>query len=162
DVAVVVVTDSSARLSAEVRSRWAIRQVPLHVLVDGTDLRDGIDPVPHDIHNRPNVTTAGATPLELSEAYRSALADSDGDGDVDEHISAALSGTSGSAVQAARKSGPAERVVNPRSAARGDGFVAFAAARAAADAAALDAVEPAARAAVSRSHAFIVVHRRDN
>jgi DegV family protein with EDD domain len=161
-VAVVVVTDSSARLSAEVRSRWAIRQVPLHVLVDGTDLRDGIDPVPHDIHNRPNVTTAGATPLELSEAYRSALADSDGDGVVAVHISAALSGTFGSAVQTAREFGPAVRVVNSRSAAMGVGFVALAAARAAADGADLDAVEAAARAAVSRSHAFIVVHRLDN
>src|SRR5690606_41105874 len=128
DVAVVVVTDSSARLSAEVRSRWAIRQVPLHVLVDGTDLRDGIDPVPHDIHNRPNVTTAGATPLELSEAYRSALADSDGDGVVAVHISAALSGTFGSAVQTARELGPAVRVVHSRSAATGVGFVALAAA----------------------------------
>ncbi|MGH3580201.1 MAG: DegV family protein, partial [Mycobacterium sp.] len=49
-----------------------------------------------------------------------------------------------------------------RSAAMGIGFVALAAARAAATGAELDAVEAAARAAVPRGHVFIVVHRLDN
>jgi DegV family protein with EDD domain len=44
----------------------------------------------------------------------------------------------------------------------GTGFVALAAARAAATGADLDTVADAASAAVSRSHAFIVVHRLDN
>ena len=34
------------------------RGVPLHVLVDGTDLRDGVDDVPYDIHDRARVTTS--------------------------------------------------------------------------------------------------------
>jgi len=42
------------------------------------------------------------------------------------------------------------------------GFVALAAARAAADGADLDTVTQAAAAAVSRNHGFIVVHRLDN
>ena len=50
---VVVVTDSSSRLPADVREKWAIRVVPLHILVDGSDLRDGVDDIPDDIHNRP-------------------------------------------------------------------------------------------------------------
>ncbi|MGV0835169.1 DegV family protein [Mycolicibacterium thermoresistibile] len=161
-MAVVVVTDSSALLTAEDRTRWSIRQVPLHVLVEDTDLRDGIDPVPYDIHDRPNVTTAGAAPTELGQTYRTALADSGGDGVVAVHISAALSSTVSSAVQTAREFGAAVRVVNSRSAAMGVGFVALAAARAAAGGADLDAVEAAARAAVPRSRAFIVVHRLDN
>jgi DegV family protein with EDD domain len=78
------------------------------------------------------------------------------------HLSAALSSTFGSAVGVAREFGPAVRVVNSRSAAAGVGFVALAAARAAADGDDLDAVEAAARAAVPRGHAFIVVHRLDN
>lgn len=159
---VIVVTDSSSRLAPDELKQNDIRQVPLHVLVDGVDLRDGVDPVPYDIHDHAHVTTAGATPAELVDTYRQALHDSGGDGVVAVHISAALSSTVGSAVQAAREFGPAVRVVNSRSAAMGVGFVALAAARSAATGADLDAVEAAARAAMPRGHAFIVVHRLDN
>jgi DegV family protein with EDD domain len=161
-MAVVVVTDSSSRLGADECKQWDIRQVPLHVLVDGTDLRDGIDELPYDIHERPRVTTSGATPLELSEIYRQALHDSDGDGVVAVHISAALSSTFSAAVHVAREFGSAVRVVNSRSAAMGVGFTALAAARSAQAGADLDAVEAEARSAVHRSHAFIVVQRLDN
>ena len=160
-MAVVVVTDSSSRLQPDECKRWGIRQVPLHILLDGTDLRDGVDDVPHDIHDR-HATTAGATPAELADAYREALADSGGDGVVGVHISAALSSTFSSAVQAAREFGPSVRLVNSRSTAMGTGFVALAAARSAESGADLDAVEAAARAAVPRGHAFIVVNRLDN
>jgi DegV family protein with EDD domain len=161
-MAVVVVTDSSSRLRSELRDDLAIRQVPLHILDDGADLRDGIDPLPYDIHDRARVTTAGASPAELAAVYRQALADSDGDGVVAVHISAALSSTYSSAALAAREFGHAVRVVNSRSAAMGVGFVALAAARSARTGAVLDEVEAAARAAVPRGHAFIVVHRLDN
>jgi fatty acid kinase fatty acid binding subunit len=159
---VVVVTDSSSRLQSDELKQFDIRQVPLHVLVDGTDLRDGVDDLPYDLHDRPRVTTAGATPAELAETYRQALSDSDGDGVVAVHLSAALSSTYSSAVQAAREFGSAVRVVNSRSAAMGVGFVALAAAGSAASGADLDAVEAEARSAVPRNHAFIVVHRLDN
>jgi DegV family protein with EDD domain len=159
---VVVVTDSSCCLQSDELKQFDIRQVPLHVLVDGTDLRDGVDDLPYDIHDRPRVTTAGATPAELDETYRQALSDSDGDGVVAVHLSAALSSTYSSAVQAAREFGSAVRVVNSRSAAMGVGFVALAAAGSAASGADLDAVEAEARSAVPRNHAFIVVHRLDN
>jgi fatty acid kinase fatty acid binding subunit len=159
---VVVVTDSSSRLGPDECKQLDIRQVPLHVLVDGVDLRDGVDDVPYDIHDRPHVTTAGATPAELAEIYQQALTDSDGDGVVAVHLSAALSSTYGSAVLTAREFGPAVRVVNSRSAAMGVGFVAMAAGRAASAGADLDAVEAAARSAQSRGHVFVVVHRLDN
>lgn len=159
---VVVVTDSSSRLTPEDLKRWGIRQVPLHVLVDDDEMRDGVDAVPYDIHSRARVTTAGATPAELVETYREALADSGGDGVVAVHISAALSSTFSSAVQAAREFGPAVRVVNSRSAAMGVGFVALAAARSSESGADLDTVEAAARSALPRVHAYIVVHRLDN
>ena len=161
-MAVVVVTDSSSRMPAEVRDEWKIREVPLHVLDDGVDLRDGVDPLPLDIQDRPKVTTAGAAPTELADVYRQALADSNGDGVVAVHISAALSSTYSSAVLAAREFGAGVRVVNSRSAAMGVGFVALAAAQSAGSGADLDAVEAAARAAVPRGRAFIVVHRLDN
>jgi DegV family protein with EDD domain len=159
---VVVVTDSSCRLHADELKQFDIRQVPLHVLVDGTDLRDGVDELPYDIHDRPRVTTAGASPAELAELYQQALNDSDGDGVVAVHLSAALSSTYSSAVLTAREFGSGVRVVNSRSAAMGVGFVALAAARAAASDADLDAVEAAARSAQSTGHVFVVVHRLDN
>jgi len=161
-MAVTVVTDSSARLRPDELQQWGIRQVPLHVMVDGKDLRDGIDPVPYDVHDRAHVTTAGAAPADLTEAYRKALAGSGGDGVVAVHLSAALSSTFSTAAAAALEFGPAVRVVNARSAASGVGFVAVAAARSSAAGDDLDAVEAAARSAVPRGRAFIVVHRLDN
>ena len=161
-MAVVIVSDSSSCLPADERKHWDIREVPLHVLVDGMDLRDGIDDVPYDIHDRPKVTTAGATPAELVQTYRQALTDSNGDGVVAVHLSAALLSTYSAAVTAAREFGPAVRVVNSRSAAMGVGFVAMAAARCAAAGADVDTVEAAARSALSRAHVFLVVHRLDN
>lgn len=157
-----MVTDTSSRLPVEELARWNIRQVPLHVLVDELDLRDWVDTIPNDIHERAHVTTSGATPGELGMAYRRALADSGGDGVIAVHLSAALSSTFSSAVTAAREFGPAVRVVNSRSAAMGVGFVALSAARCAASGADLDAVEAAARSAVPRGSAFIVVHRLEN
>lgn len=159
---VVVVSDSSSRLPPDELKRWDIREVPLHVLVDGADLRDGIDELPYDIHDRPKVTTAGATPAELVETYRQALADSGGHGVVAVHLSAALSSTYSAAATAAREFGSSVRVVNSRSAAMGVGFVALAAAQSACTGCDIDAVEAAARSALSRSHVFLVVHRLDN
>jgi DegV family protein with EDD domain len=160
-MAVVVVTDASSRLPADLLEKWAIRVVPLHILLDGHDLRDGVDDVPEDIYKQ-HATTAAATPAELANAYQQALADSGGDGVVAVHISSALSGTCGAAQRTAADLDPAIRVVDSKSAAMGTGFVALAAARAAAASADLDAVAGAARSAVSRGHAFVVVHRLDN
>jgi DegV family protein with EDD domain len=53
-------------------------------------------------------------------------------------------------------------VVDSKSAAMGTGFVALAAARAAAAGADLETVAAEARSAVGRTHAYIVVHRLDN
>ncbi|BBX57848.1 DegV domain-containing protein [Mycobacterium shottsii] len=160
-MAVVVVTDTSARLPADIRERWAIREVPLHILLDGVDLRDGVDEVPDDIH-KCHATTAAATPAELRAAYRAALADSAGDGVVAVHISAGLSGTYRAAKLAAADLGPDVRVIDSKSAAMGTGFVALAAARAAAAGEDLESVGRAADAAASRTHEFVVVHRLDN
>ncbi len=158
---VVVVTDASSRLPAELRDEWGIRVVPLHILLDGRDLRDGVDDIPDDIH-RHHATTAAATPAELADAYADALAASGPEGVVAVHISSALSGTYGVAERTAADLDPNIRVIDSRSAAMGTGFIALAAARAAAGGADLEAVAQAARSAVARSHAFVVVHRLEN
>src|ERR1700755_3219902 len=82
---VVVVTDSSSQLPADICQNLAIRVVPLHILLDGIDLRDGVDEIPDDIYKR-HATTAAATPAELYGAYRQALADSGGGGGVGGYI----------------------------------------------------------------------------
>ena len=158
---VVVVTDASSRLPADLLEKWAIRVVPLHILLDGDDLRDGVDEIPDDIYKQ-DATTAAATPAELANAYQQALADSGGDGVVAVHISSALSGTYGAAERTAADLDPNVRVIDSKSAAMGIGFVALAAARVAAAGADLDAVAGAASSAVSRGRAFVVVHRLDN
>jgi DegV family protein with EDD domain len=161
-MSVVVVTDSSSRLPADMCRKWGIRKVPLHILVDGADLRDGVDQIPDDIHQHGQATTAAATPAELCAAYQQALADSGGDGIVAVHISAALSGTFGVAEQVAADIGPGVRVIDSKSAAMGTGFVALAAARAAAQGADLDTVAAGAGAVANRTHAYLVVQRLDN
>jgi DegV family protein with EDD domain len=161
-MAVVVVTDSSSCLETVDRETWGIRQVPLHVLFDGENLRDGCDPIPRGIYESGRATTAGATPAELSDVYQQAMRDSGGDGVVAVHISAALSSTLTAAEQAARQFSGAVRVVNSKCAAMGTGFVAMAAARAAAAGASLDTVEAEAVSAASRVRGFVVVQRLDN
>ena len=128
--------------------------VPLHILLDGSDLRDGVDEIPDDVHKR-HATTAAATPAELGAAYQQALAESSGDGVVAVHISSALSGTCGAAERTAADLGPTVRVIDSRSAAMGTGFIVLAAARAAAAGADLDTVAAAASSAAdaeSRVH----------
>ena len=159
---VVVVTDSSARLPSDLLAQFDVRVVPLHVLIDGKDLRDGVDDVPSDLYQRPQVSTAGASPAELAAAYRTAWADSDGDGVVAVHLSTALSSTIGAAQHAAAEFGGTVLVVDSKSAAMGTGFVALAAAKAARSGANLKAVAAQAQAAAQRMYAFIVVQRLDN
>ncbi len=159
---VTIVTDSSACLPVDLRHRSGIRVVPLHILLDGADLRDGIDDVPADIYAREHVSTAGAGPEDLAAIYRKGLADSGGAGVVAVHLSAALSSTFGTAEHVATEIGSGVRVIDSRSTAMGTGFVALAAARAAASGADLDGVAAAAEAAVRRGHAYLVVHRLDN
>jgi DegV family protein with EDD domain len=161
-MSVVVVTDSSARLPSDLLAQSGIRIVPLHVLIDGKDFRDGLDDVPADLYQRPQVSTAGASPAELAHAYRAAWADSEGDCEVSVHLSTALSSTLGAAQHAAAEFGGTVAVVDSKSAAMGTGFVALAAARAARTGADLKTVAAQAESAARRVHAFIVVQRLDN
>ena len=158
---VIVVTDSSARLPEDMIAEWGIRVVPLHILVDGNDLRDGVEETPADLYQR-QVTTAGASPTELAAVYREALSDSDDDGVVAVHISNELSSTLGAAQHAAREFDGAVRVVDSKSAGMGTGFVALAAARAARDGGDLSTVVAQAESTVPRVHAFLVVQRLEN
>ncbi|GAA4475795.1 DegV family protein [Rhodococcus olei] len=159
---VVVVTDSSACLDPETAEELGIRVVPLHVLVDGDDLREGVDPMPADLLAGPSVTTSGASPGELTEAYSRALADSDGDGVVAVHISRQLSGTWEAGRQAAQELGEKVRIVDSQSTAMGLGFAVLAAARAARAGGGLRAVYERAVETADRGRVLFMVDRLDH
>lgn len=161
-MAVVVVTDSSASLPADLVEELGILVVPLHVLVDDQAYREGIDDDPIDYASS-TVTTSAAAPGELRAAYEQALALGDGDGVVAVHISRQLSATWEAGRQAIRDMDAVERVrlVDSLSAGLGTGLPVLAAARRAREGAALGVVYDTATSAAARGRAFIVVNRTE-
>ncbi|MCJ0892976.1 DegV family protein [Rhodococcus sp. ARC_M12] len=159
---VTVVTDSSSCLPAALAAERGIAVVPLHVLVDGVDHREGVDEIPDQSASGKQVTTAGASPGELTEVYAAALERSRGAGVVALHISRGLSSTWEAARQAAVQVGSAVRVVDSASAGMGLGFAVLAAAATAAGGAELNEVYGDAVAASTTSRCFIVVDRLDH
>ncbi|MCU1647969.1 MAG: DegV protein [Nocardia sp.] len=161
-MAVVVVTDSSASLPAGLVAELGVLAVPLHVLVDDREIREGIDDCDID-YGSSTVTTSGASPGDLKAVYERAWELSEGDGVVAVHISRQLSGTWEAGRQAIRDmdAGDRVRLVDSLSAGLGTGLPVLAAARRARGGAVLDVVYDAAVAAAARGRAFIVVNRTE-
>ncbi|MBU3062881.1 DegV family protein [Nocardia sp. NEAU-G5] len=159
---VVVVTDSSASLPADLIADLGILAVPLHVLVDDHELREGVDDCAID-YSSATVTTSAASPGELREAYERAWMLSEGDGVVAVHISRQLSSTWEAGRQAVQDMDAADRVrlVDSLSAGLGTGLPTLAAARRARSGATLDMVYDTAVAAAARGRAFIMVNRTE-
>ena len=74
---VIIVTDSSAGLPAELALAHDIRVVPLHILIGLEDFREGVDEIPATPPKGETYTSSGASPGELQEVYAAALADRD-------------------------------------------------------------------------------------
>ncbi len=161
-MAVVVVTDSAAGLSADLVAELGIDVVPLHVLVGEREIREGVDPIEID-YSADSVTTSAASPGELREAYERALTRSGGDGVVAVHLSRMLSATWESGRQAVRDMGAEDRVrvVDSLGAGLATGLPVLAAARRAAAGGALDEVYECAVSAATRSRTFILVNRTE-
>ncbi|MFC9895213.1 DegV family protein [Nocardia sp. NPDC127579] len=161
-MAVVVVTDSSASLPAELTAELDIDVVPLHVLVGDRAVREGVDEIDID-YSADTVTTSAPAPGELRAVYEAALDRSGGDGVVAVHISRQLSGTWEAGRQAVRDMDAADRIrlVDSLGAGLATGLPALAAARRARDGAALDVVYDTAVAASSRARTFILVNRTE-
>ncbi|WP_236793643.1 DegV family protein [Amycolatopsis sp. GM8] len=158
---VAVITDSTAHLPEGFAERFAIRVVPLHVLIDGEAALDGVDVGPaalaEALGQRRIVTTSRPTPGEFATAFRAAL-DDGADAVVSLNLSSEISGTWESAVLAAQEVGPdVVRVVDSRGTAMGLGFAALHAAAAAASGAKPEEVEQVATAAVRSSKTVFVV-----
>ncbi|MEV3961107.1 DegV family protein [Nocardia sp. NPDC050193] len=161
-MAVVVVTDSSASLPAELIGELGIAVVPLHVLVGDRQLREGVDELAVD-YAADDVTTSAPSPGELRDAYTAALRRSRGDGVVAVHLSRQLSATWEAGRQAVRDMDAAESVllVDSLGAGLATGFPVLAAARCAAAGGTLAAVSEAAVRSAADSRTFFVVNRTE-
>jgi DegV family protein with EDD domain len=160
-VAIAVVTDSTAYFPAGLAERRGIRQVPLHVLVDGQHWLDGVQLGPAELvealARRASVSTSRPTPGEFEAAYTEAI-NAGADAIVSVHLSRALSGTWESARLAADQVGRKRvRVVDSRSTGMGLGFSALAAAAVSADGGDLDAVYETAERVAGRCRVFFSV-----
>lgn len=159
---VVVVTDSSSRLPQAVADHYRISVVPLHLAHDGVDYREGVDDIPDDLITRTGVTTSGANPKELADAFGRAVEAGEGDGVVAVMMSRRLSGTWSAARLAAENFPGMIRVVDSRAVGLALGFAAVAAARAAAKGDDRDRVYEAAIRQASTTESLICVQNLDN
>ncbi|WP_067654572.1 DegV family protein [Nocardia harenae] len=160
-MAVVVVTDSSASLPAELVAELDIVVVPLHVLAGDRTIREGIDPIDID-YGSDEVSTSAAAPGELRAVYERALQRSDGAGVVAVHLSQQLSATWEAGRQAIAELGSERiRLVDSLGAGLATGLPVLAAGRRAAAGEGMDAVHEAADAAARRARTFILVNRTE-
>lgn len=141
---VVVVTDSSANLPAEMVQHLDIRVVPILLALNGQSFRDGVDITAGEVYrwqrsNKQLPTTSAPSIGDFVRVY--AKAAEDARGIVSIHLPPKLSATYSTALAASQLvDGTPIRVVNCHTVAMGQGFVALEAARAAAKGADLEAV----------------------
>lgn len=154
---VAVVTDSTAYLPPG----HDITVVPLTVVINGAEGREGLDATPAEVAKalsarRVAVTTSRPSPELFVSTYRRLL-DAGAPGVVSVHLSAELSGTVEAATLAAGEVGERVAVVDARSAGMGLGFPVLAAASAAARGEDLDTVRRAATEAIDRTTTLLYV-----
>jgi DegV family protein with EDD domain len=157
---VVVVTDSSATVPADLVQELDIRVVPILLALDGHTFRDGVDITAVEVYrwlreSKHLPTTSAPSVGDFLRVY--AAAAQEASAIVSIHLSPKFSATYNSAFTASQLvDGPdgrpfrSIRVVNCHTAAMGQGFVVLAAARAAAAAADLEAVVARAQKVAAR------------
>jgi DegV family protein with EDD domain len=133
---VAVVTDSTAYLPAELHGAHDLTVVPLTVVINGDEGREGEEVTPAEVARalggrRVSVSTSRPAPELFLSTYRRLL-DAGADGIVSVHLSAKLSGTYDAATLAALELGDAVQVIDSGTTGMGLGFTALAAARSAA------------------------------
>lgn len=129
---IAVVTDSTASLTEDLRSRHGITVVPLHVVVDGVDRAEGEGAdtgwVVEALRAKADLNTSRPTPAAFLHAYQQA-AKGGAEAIISVHLSGHLSGTADSARSAAPESPVPVRVVDSQLIGMGLGFAAIGAAR---------------------------------
>ncbi len=146
---VVVVTDSSATVPADLARELDIRIVPIVLAFNGFIFQDGIDISPTEVYRllrdgKHAPTTSAPSVGDFLRVY--AAAAQEASGIVSIHLSPKLSATYNAATAASQLVEEVPiRVVNCHTAAMGQGFVVLAAARKAAEGASMEAVAARAR-----------------
>ena len=146
---VVVVTDSSANVPADLVQRLDIRIVPVLLAMNGQTFRDGVDITSGEVYHRQRTskilpTTSAPSVGDFLRTYATAAKDASGILSV--HLSPKFSAIYSVAVTASQLvDGVPIRHLDCHTAAMGQGFVALEAARAAAAGADLEAVEARAK-----------------
>jgi DegV family protein with EDD domain len=158
-----VVTDSTADIAPDLVAELGIHVVPLKVIFGEDEFVDGVTIQAPEFYKKLESsdvfpTTSQPSPGEFVERYEEIGAGADGI--VSIHISAKLSGTYDSAIQASEQlagEGPEIRVIDGKSASMGTGLTVLAAARAARDGANFDEVAALADDLVSRTHVLFLL-----
>lgn len=139
----VVVTDTAACLPPGLARETGVTTVPLHVKVDDSEYKEGVDVKPADIaaamRRGCRVSTSRPSPAELLATYERLAGEGTGQ-IVSVHLSAAISGTSDSARLAADAASIPVHVVDSASLGMGLGFAVLSAAQHAAEGADRDRV----------------------
>ena len=77
DVTVALVTDSNAQMPGALRERFDVRVVPLAIVLDGREYREGVDLTNDEFYTRlaagATVTTAAPSPGEVLAVYQAAV-----------------------------------------------------------------------------------------
>ncbi|MBN1966801.1 MAG: DegV family protein [Anaerolineae bacterium] len=123
-----LVSDSTADLPVAFIRQHQIYIAPLHVLWGQETLRDGVDISSEEFFARLQretvlPTTSQPTPAEFAALYERAMEETGAEGILVLTISADLSGTYSSAIQAAKEASFPVRVVDTRTASAAEGLV---------------------------------------
>ena len=158
---VAVVTDSTAYLPAGLARARAVTIVPLYVVINGVERREGVDVSPADVATvlrtrRADVTTSRPAPADFLRTYRELLT-AGADSIVSVHLSQHLSGTYQAASLVSAEFGGRVSVVDSGATGMGLGFPVLAAAAAAASGAPADEVHRAAADAADRTSTLFYV-----
>jgi DegV family protein with EDD domain len=159
---VMVVTDSTATIPAQLLNGHTVQVLPLQVIWDHKVLRDGVDIQPQEFYERlakakTMPSTSQATPEEFKVAYSSLL--DQGYDILSIHISSRLSGTLESAIQA-KKAFPGAKIelVDSLSTSMALGFQVLSAARMASIGAGLTEVKAVAEKALSHTGVYFALN----
>lgn len=157
---VALVTDSTAYLPVGIAVDNHIRVVPVQVVIGGVAYDEGVDISPEGVaaalRAYTPVSTSRPSPQRFLDEYVAA-AESGATAIVSAHLSADMSGTSESAILAARESPIPVTVVDSRSIAMGLGFAVLAGAHWARDGADADAVAEVVRRRAATASAYFYV-----
>jgi DegV family protein with EDD domain len=164
---IAIVTDSTAYLPEHTRQGLDLSVIPVWLIWDGENFRDGVDIEPAAFYRRLQgsktlPTSSQPSSQEFGSFFQQVKAETGAEAIVSVLVSSKISGTICSAQAAAAEHPELNiRIVDSLSCAMGLGFIALAAARAAARGRSVDEVVAAAEQMRARTHILFVVDTLD-